>query len=102
MMTKPYFELEMTAIRVNGCLLIMPVSELTEGEALNAVKDNIFAEVNIPHHTGDAVYCYTFHIFNRLNHEPAIVEMMDLSNMITKIHRDYGHLCQQVDIGELS
>lgn len=98
MADKPYFELELAAIQLNGCLLMMPVNELSEGDALNAVKDNIFAEVNIPHHTSAGVYCYTFHLFNRLNHEPAITEMMELKMMISQIHRDFGHLCQQVDV----
>lgn len=91
-MDKKYYELELVAYFSSEGLLVAPIADLAEGDALDAVKDGIFAEVNIPYHTGDSVYCFTFHIFNKLNHEVALTEMLALQNIIGQVHRDFGHL----------
>lgn len=103
---KPFRQLELIAVFLNppavdvtnpaafllldGSLIVMPVASLDDGEAAAAVRGLFFAEVNLPHHTVDAVYGYTFHIFNKLNHEPAIVEVALLQQEIERIHARYA------------
>lgn len=111
MSTKPLRQLELVAIFLNppaiaatnpaatllldGSLLIMPVTDLAAGsDAAEGVRDSLFAEVNIPHHTADAIYGYTFHIFNRLNHEPAIAEATLLQQEIERVHARYAKQTQ--------
>lgn len=106
--TIPYFELELVGIfaqgtwtvtnpnaRVHGDFVIFPVAELEPGsESAQAVRDNVFAEVNIPYRADrgsddDAGYTYTFHLFNKPNSLPAIPEMMLLKELIPAIHQDF-------------
>lgn len=98
--TKPIYELEFAAVFLgNGSLQLVPVSELEDpSDALEAVKDNLFAEVVIPHHTDSAIYGYVFHVFNKANHEPAIVETILIQAKIGKIHKDYHHLAQPMEV----
>lgn len=112
MTTKPIRQLELIAVFLNppavdvthpaaallldGSLVVMPVASLDDGEAAAAVRDLFFAEVNLPHHTDSAIYGYTFHIFNKLNHEPAVIEVTLLQQEIERIHARYAAQTQEV------
>ena len=85
-----YVENPQASLWLNGRLLVIPVPALEDGDALDAVKKELFANVNIPYHTADAVYAYTFHIFNKPYHQLAVQEMMALNNIIGQIHQRYG------------
>lgn len=91
---KPYLELELVTQHHNGALVSAPLLNITSPELLTLIHRHVFAEVNIPHHTTNAVYCYTFHIMHKQNAEPAIEEMMNLSANIQLFHERFGHLAQ--------
>ena len=104
-MDKPMYELELACIFISGTalfatnpntgifcegkLIVLPVEDLDEGESRSACRDNLFAECNIPHHTDEAAYCLVCHVFNRFNHEPAIVEMVMLKRIAGEIVARY-------------
>jgi hypothetical protein len=97
MTEKPYYEIEFAVIFLDGGhIRLTPVEELTPGEALDAVKDGIFAEVAIPYHTAEAIYCFTCHIFGVPASQPAIVEMVSLQDIAPQIYLDYGHLAKEM------
>lgn len=107
----PYFELEFAAIYddtapflhrwpvlqhtnarlyFDGRIAVIPVADLEPGSAATvAVQRNIYAEVNIPHRLADAGYTYTFHLFNKFNHQIAVEEILVLKQVIADIHADY-------------
>jgi len=102
----PYFELEFAAFffspgtikfisnpnarLYNDELVIIPVADLEPGSPSHeAIRDNIYAEVNIPYRLDEAGYTYTFHLFNKLNHIPAFPEVILLKEIIARVHADY-------------
>lgn len=82
----------------DGHLLVMPVADLDPGDAAIAVANNFFAEVTIPFHTNGQVYGYTFHVFNKYNHEPAINETAALQTVIEHIHARYADRCAVLEV----
>lgn len=95
---KPYYELELAAFLDADGLRAIPIVDLQAGDALDAIKEHVFAELNIPHHTEDAVYCYVFHLFNKPNSEPAIGEALLLQAIIEKVHTIWGDRCTRVEV----
>lgn len=93
-----YLELELAAwLDDEGIIMTIPVADLRPGDAYDAIQANLFAELNIPYHTDDAIYCYTFHLFNKLNNELALVEAAQLQSIIERIHADYSHLAREIE-----
>ena len=70
-------------------------------EALDAIEDHFFAEVNIPYHTDEAIYCFVCHVFSKLNHQTAIEEMLALKDVAEQIRADFGDRCKQVLVDEV-
>lgn len=88
----------------DGRMVVVPVASLAlTGEAMAAIDDNLFAECFIPHRTPDAGFIFNCHILNKLNHEPAILEMLALKKAAGDIHARYHQICQykgDIEIGE--
>lgn len=121
-MGKPYYELELIAIFIEdswthradavthpaaavlaeGRLVIIPVADLEPGSvARNAVREGLFAEVFVPHHDPDgAAYGFTCHVFNRLNHEPAILEALTLQQAAPDILARFRERCELVEAAD--
>lgn len=97
-----YYQLELAAWLSDAGLFCIPIADLHPGDAKSAVEDNLFAELNIPYDTGEVLYNYVFHLFTKLNDEPAIEEMLFLQREIETIHQKYWHLCTRCDLGEPS
>ena len=58
---------------------VMPVKSLEPGEMLDSIRDDVWAEINIPYHPTDEelpIYGFTLYIVGKPNHEPAVVELM--------------------------
>ena len=86
---------------LDGNLLVMPVADLDPGHAANAVADNFFAEVTVPFHVNGQVYGYTFHVFNKYNHEPVLMEVMMLQDVIHLIHARYAARCAALEVSRV-
>ncbi|MEI2773379.1 MAG: hypothetical protein V9G98_22500 [Candidatus Competibacter sp.] len=101
---KPYLECELLVkISANGSgAEILPVPEIEEGRWLELIRTSTYAEVNIPHHTEDAIYCYTCFLVGVPHNQPAIFEMGVLSRNIAAIHEQYGHLAKKPEWGGLN
>lgn len=118
--SKPYYELELAAffidsdpaahylvtathpaaaVLANGRLVLIPVTEMApDSVARNAIREGLFAEVFIPHHDADGVaYGFICHVFNRLNHEPAILEALTLQRAAPDILARYRERCELVE-----
>lgn len=76
--------------KANPDVVIIPVAALEPGEALQAITDHLFAEVNIPHHTDQSIYCFICHLFGIPNSQPAIMEMLALQKLAPQIYDDFG------------
>jgi hypothetical protein len=75
----------------NDNVKIIPVDDFDDTTILGAVRQQLFAEINIPYRPDlDTTICYTFHIFNLAHHEIALDEAVFLQDIITDIHRDFG------------
>ncbi len=96
---KKYYEIELAVFFFDdGRVFFANVELLEEGEAKRAVEDNIFAEVNIPYHTDEAIYCFTCHIFNKPNHIPAIPEIVVLKQIAPWLHNKFKSECKEVSL----
>lgn len=96
---KKYYEIELAVLFLDdGRVTFSNVELFEEGEAKRAVEDNLFAEVNIPYHTDDAIYCFICHIFNKPNHIPAIQETGVLMRMAPWLHNKFKSECKEVSL----
>jgi len=98
--SKPRFELSLAcAIADGGTILAVPLPALAHGDVwadpqlLADVEAEAFAQVVVVHETGDAVYTYTFHLIERLNHQRVMLETAFLTNHIQSVHADYSEFC---------
>lgn len=91
-----------TAIADNGFILAVPVaaagdeSGWADARMLADIEAGVFAQVEIIHETGDAVYVYTFHLIEHLASEPVMLETVYLTTHIEQVHADYGEFAQEI------
>lgn len=99
---KPYLECELLVkISSDGSgAEIVPVSEIEDARWLELIRTPTYAEVNIPHHTAEAIYCYTCHLVGVPHNQPAVFQMGVLSQNMAAIHEQYGHLAKEPDWGK--
>lgn len=95
---KPYYEVELVAEL--DTMALIHKSDVNPGGLLDALDGHAYAEVNIPYHTDEAIYCYTIHILNVPHHRPAMVEILMLTGMIEQIHAQFGHLAHKPTWGQ--
>ncbi len=99
---KPYLEVELLMkIGTDGSdAQILPVAEIDDGRLLIFIRGHRYAEVNIPHHTAEAIFCYTCHLVGVPPNQPALFEMGVLTRNIAAIHEQYDHLAQKPPWGQ--
>lgn len=99
---KPYLECELL-VKINSDgseVEILPMSEIEDARWLQLIRTPIYAEVNLPHHTEDAIYCYTCFLVGVPHNQPAIFQMGVLMRIMAAIHDQYGRLAKEPDWGK--
>lgn len=90
------------AVLAEGRIVLIPVADLDPNSvAVGCVRDNLFAEAFIPHHDADGIaYGFICHVFNRLNHEPAILEALTLQRVAPDILARFRERCVLVEAAD--
>lgn len=96
---KPYYEVKLVAVFDGPHLKIGHLDDIESGPALAAIRAGEWAEVNIPYHTAEAIYCFAVTIANKPAHEPAITEMLTLQRLAAQLYADYGDHAEPMVFG---